>query len=76
MPRIFLMLCNNETEADCFSRKLFGSAQNHRVIQALRAVEAGDTGFLYHYELDILFGPFRATTRMTMNLEPNAWGGR
>jgi len=70
MTRIFIMLCSAATAGACFEKKLFGSGAN--MAELLRPLQRDDEGFLYHYELDVLFGPFRATTGIGCH-EPSAW---
>lgn len=64
------MLCSNLTAAECFAKKLFGSRVN--MAELLRPLRRDDEGFLYHFERDILFGPFKAVSGIG-NHDPSAW---
>lgn len=64
------MLCSNSTAGECFERRLFGSGAH--MAELLRPLQRGDEGFLYHFERDVLIGPFRATTGIGHH-ETTAW---
>jgi len=70
----FVSVCKNETEQECFRLMLFGSVKSwfDRVDQ----VKRGDAGFLLNLDKDVLYGIFRAETDGTLNIVPDAWGGR
>ncbi|HRQ88680.1 MAG TPA: AAA family ATPase [Bacteroidia bacterium] len=74
MARVFLMLCSASTVGECIEKKLFGT-KGGKMFAALRSLEIGDYGFLYQYDKDILFGPFRAVSKIG-KFDKNIWQKR
>mgnify|MGYP001054290362 FL=1 len=73
-PKGFIAVCKNDTEQECFDRMLFGSLRSWW--DKVQQVQKGDVGFLLNLDEDILSGPFRAESNGTLNIVPEAWGGR
>ncbi|RLI39554.1 hypothetical protein DRO69_14140 [Candidatus Bathyarchaeota archaeon] len=70
----FVFVCSEATQDECLARMLFGStwAYEDEVLE----VKEGDLGFLYNIDTDILFGVFEAVSDGSLDIEPEAWGGR
>jgi hypothetical protein len=71
--RYWKFICKNDTEAECFKRRLLGDRKHS---EEVKKVDVGDTCFLYNIETDVLYGPFKAKSRGELNIEPEAWSGR
>ena len=70
----FLAVCKEDTEQECLDRMLFGSRRDW--FDRVREVRKGDMGFLLNLDTDVLHGVFKAESEGTMNIVPDAWGGR
>lgn len=69
--KTFVFECSTATYLDCMQKSVFGSN-----LQWPIQVKAGDYCCLYHYELGVLFGFWKASSDGGKNLIPKAWGGR
>src|SRR5271170_4139148 len=69
--KTFLFECSTATYLDCLQKSLFGSNQPWPL-----QVKIDDYCFLYHYEVGVLFGMWRASSDGGKNIVPKAWGGR
>ena len=72
--RFFIMVCTNQTEAECLERNLFGGTPDFR--EWYRVIRPGDTGFLLNFESGDLMGVFEALSQAQINIEPDAWKGK
>lgn len=68
---IWQFACDNNTQRECFSKKLFGEKDLPD-----DPVKQGDHLILHNYEQDIQFGPFKADSDQERNIDPTAWNGR
>jgi len=73
--RGFTFLCSDNTERECLERMLVGTNPHPSITQTLRLLSPGDYIFWYNYSSCVLRGPFIALTRLTEDIEPNAWQG-
>jgi hypothetical protein len=69
--KTFLFESSTATYLDCLQKSLFGSNQPWPL-----QVKIDDYCFLYHYEVGVLFGMWRASSDGGKNIVPKAWGGR
>lgn len=74
MAKGYIFACTNKSEQECFARKLFGTS--HLNADAVLAIDPGDTLFLINLETDKFYGPYKAATKGSYNVAPEAWGGR
>lgn len=68
---IYQFVCDNDTQQECFSKKLFGEKNLPD-----DPVKQGDTLVLHNYEQEIQYGPFKAASDQKRNIDPTAWNGR
>ncbi|MUV56071.1 McrB family protein [Halogeometricum sp. CBA1124] len=68
---IYQFACDNNTQQECFSKKLFGEKDLPN-----DPVEQGDYLILRNYEQNIQYGPFKADSDQERNIDPTAWNGR
>ncbi|MGC8830689.1 MAG: hypothetical protein ACP5TE_13030 [Verrucomicrobiia bacterium] len=73
MIKLFIFECNDETEAECFERGLFGSKSKWPLY-----VHKGDFCFLYNYygRKQLIYGVYQAICDGAANIVNEAWGGR
>lgn len=69
-----IFACTNNTEKECFERKLFGT--NGLYGDKVFKIEKGDFLFLLNIDKDILYGPFIAHSKGSKNIEVDAWKGK
>ena len=69
----FVFICTNETEAECFERKLFGTSQKYA--EPALKVRKGQRGFLLNIQSDVLFGSFTAASDCVRDIDTMAWRG-
>lgn len=70
-PKAVIFECSSNTYSECVQKSIFGS----NILWPLQ-VKTGDICFLYHYEVQTLFGVWRADGDGARNIIPKAWGGR
>lgn len=70
----YLFLCSNETQNECFLRKLFG--RSSMVLSIVKEIREGNSLFLYNYDWDFLFGIFEADGKGKRSIDEYAWNGR
>jgi hypothetical protein len=71
--RVYFFLCDHSTEAECFTRQLFGTTTSN-FEWAVNIVPGVDV-FLYNFETGDIWGPFEAAST-TDCYEQQAWGGK
>lgn len=69
-----IFTCTDKSENECFERMLFGT--NKLYAPAVMRVRKGDLLFLLNLDTDILYGVFRAASDASVNIDPEAWGGK
>lgn len=70
----FIFVCGMSTQDECFEKMLFGTIFSYKN-KALK-VREGDPGFLYNLDTDILYGIFKAVGDGSLNIDPQAFGGK
>ena len=70
----FIFGCTDATEAECYSKSLFGITKEWRSI--VSEITVGTPLFLFNYNSQSLFGLFHAASKGGENIDPDAWGGR
>jgi hypothetical protein len=68
---IWQFACDNNTQQEYFSKKLFGEKD-----LLDDPVEQGDYLILHNYEQDVQLGPFKADSDQERNIDSTAWNGR
>jgi len=68
--KAYIFACNYETMKECFSRSLFGVSKSY-----VKDIKIGDYCYLYNYEVKLLYGVWKATSRCGWH-EQEAWGGK
>lgn len=69
-----MTMCNNDTEAEVFRRKLIGLPESQwKLVQTLQPDMSAV--FIYNRDTKMLHGVFTASAEPGLNLEPKAWTG-
>jgi Development and cell death domain len=71
--RVYLFLCDHETESECLTRLLFGTTSAN--FEWAAKIVSGATSFLYNFESGEIWGPFEATSTADC-YEKQAWRGK
>ncbi len=69
-----ILSCTNGSEEECFKRLLFGT--NKVYAPSFMRIKKGFFLFLLNLDSEKLYGVFRATSDASLNVKPEAWGGR
>jgi hypothetical protein len=71
----YLFVCTSATEAECFSRQLFGLGGSRLQSMTSGIRESSTPIFLLNFKTRIVHGVFEAVGRPAMNIEADAWCG-
>jgi len=69
-----VLSCTESSEEECFRRLLF--ATNKVYAPGVMKIKKGYSLFLFNLDSKKLYGVFRATSDASLNIEPEAWGGK
>jgi len=67
----YIFYCNNQTVEECLKKGLFGNTYKHW--ETVKKIRKGDPIFLINLSTGILYGPFVATRKPQLNLDPYAF---
>ncbi|MBE0633639.1 hypothetical protein MUP51_05745 [Candidatus Bathyarchaeota archaeon] len=67
----YIFYCNNQTMDECFKKALFGNTYKHW--ETIKKIKKGALIFLINLSTGILYGPFTATRKSQLNLDPYAF---
>ena len=67
----YIFYCSNQTMEECFQKALFGNTYKHW--EKVKKIKKGDPIFLINLNTGILYGPFFATRKPKLNLDPYAF---
>ncbi|MCW4050582.1 MAG: hypothetical protein NWE89_12700 [Candidatus Bathyarchaeota archaeon] len=67
----YLFYCTNKTTDECLEKGLFGNSKQHW--DKVKKIKIGDPVFLYNLSTGCLIGPFRASSRPKIHLDPYAF---